>query len=245
MEGVESISDLKIPTNFTNESELFLTSDNSTSSIGTNRPNRGHGDSNSRACEQNVGEKPAYAGPRIFSCTFCCQSFKSKYNWARHEKSLHLDLEVWNCAPESGTTRIPATGENRCAYCLKLDPTTQHLETHNHAACFETKPIFNRKDHLVQHLRLVHRLKEIPSLCTWQAQPPPFVCRCGFCDHYLTSWGERVDQLAGHFREGATMRDWHGDYGFGPAIAAKVRNSIAPSLIAGELRKHSLKSMQP
>lgn len=233
------------PTHLANESEVFPNSDNSTSYIGNNQPNRGNLDSPSHACGQKVGEKPADGGPPIFSCTFCGQSFKSKYNWARHEKSLHLDLEAWTCAPESGITSIPATGENRCAYCLKSDPTPEHLETHNHSACSETERIFNRKDHLVQHLRLVHRLKEIPSLHTWQAQPPPFFCRCGFCDHNLTSWGERVDHLAGHFRDGATMWDWHGDHGFGPAIATKIRNSIPPSLIAGEWGKHSSNKMQP
>lgn len=33
-------------------------------------------------------------GPRLFQCTFCTDRFKSKYDWSRHEKSLHLSLEV-------------------------------------------------------------------------------------------------------------------------------------------------------
>lgn len=36
---------------------------------------------------------------RIFQCTFCTDTFKSKYDWTRHEKSLHLSLEKWICAP--------------------------------------------------------------------------------------------------------------------------------------------------
>ncbi|KAG7129640.1 Homeobox protein 4 like [Verticillium longisporum] len=30
-----------------------------------------------------------------FQCTFCTQTFKTKHNWQRHEKSLHLSLERW------------------------------------------------------------------------------------------------------------------------------------------------------
>ena len=36
---------------------------------------------------------------RTFQCTFCTDTFKSKYDWTRHEKSLHLSLEKWICAP--------------------------------------------------------------------------------------------------------------------------------------------------
>ena len=36
---------------------------------------------------------------RIFKCTFCCDTFKHKYDWSRHEKSLHLNMEEWVCAP--------------------------------------------------------------------------------------------------------------------------------------------------
>jgi uncharacterized Zn-finger protein len=36
---------------------------------------------------------------KIFQCTFCTESFKVKYDWLRHEKSLHLSMEKWTCAP--------------------------------------------------------------------------------------------------------------------------------------------------
>lgn len=39
---------------------------------------------------------------RIFCCTFCCDRFKTKYDWTRYEKSLHLNLEAWICAPFGG-----------------------------------------------------------------------------------------------------------------------------------------------
>lgn len=43
--------------------------------------------------------KPGDEKKRIFQCTFCTDTFKSKYDWTRHEKSLHLSLEKWICAP--------------------------------------------------------------------------------------------------------------------------------------------------
>jgi hypothetical protein len=43
--------------------------------------------------------KPKDGADRIFKCTFCCDTFKHKYDWARHEKSLHLSMEEWVCAP--------------------------------------------------------------------------------------------------------------------------------------------------
>lgn len=47
----------------------------------------------------SMSRKPANEKSRIFQCTFCTDTFKSKYDWTRHEKSLHLSLEKWICAP--------------------------------------------------------------------------------------------------------------------------------------------------
>jgi hypothetical protein len=97
-------------------------------------------------------------GPRLFQCTFCTDRFKSKYDWARHEKSLHLSLEKWICAPLGEVIVDRATGKRKCVYCDALEPSGEHLATHNHGAC-EEKGIesrtFYRKDHLRQHLRLM------------------------------------------------------------------------------------------
>ena len=48
---------------------------------------------------QTTLRKPGDEKKRIFQCTFCTDTFKSKYDWTRHEKSLHLSLEKWICAP--------------------------------------------------------------------------------------------------------------------------------------------------
>jgi hypothetical protein len=48
--------------------------------------------------------KPKDGADRIFKCTFCCDTFKHKYDWSRHEKSLHLNMEEWVCAPHGKST---------------------------------------------------------------------------------------------------------------------------------------------
>ncbi|KAL4779959.1 hypothetical protein BJX76DRAFT_351371 [Aspergillus varians] len=183
-----------------------------------------------RHIEKRGGEKP-----RIFACTFCCDSFRSKYDWARHEKSLHLNLETWTCAPRDGLV-LSTSGEPQCAYCGFPNPTPQHLDQHSHTACARESRVFARKDHLVQHLRTFHRLNEIPPLDTWRQETPSFTCRCGFCNRRLGSWKARVDHLAEHFRKGFTMRDWQGEHEFSPSIAALAQDCIPPYLIGDESR---------
>ena len=98
------------------------------------------------------------SAPRLFQCTFCTDRFKSKYDWSRHEKSLHLSLEKWICAPIGEVITCSSSGQRKCVYCDALDPSSEHLATHNHSACQEKgleARTFYRKDHLRQHLRLM------------------------------------------------------------------------------------------
>ncbi|EXK28305.1 hypothetical protein FOXG_09985 [Fusarium oxysporum f. sp. lycopersici 4287] len=173
---------------------------------------------------------------RRFPCTFCCDKFKSKYDWARHEKSLHLDLAGWRCAPFGGVVVSPETGRNHCAYCSQLDPTPEHLETHNHAGCQndDKLPVFSRKDHLTQHLRLVHHVKTVPVIESWKVEGPPVKSRCGICGLRMEAWKERVEHLAKHFRKGDTMADWKGDHDFEPHVKARVTNALSPYMIEVE-----------
>ncbi|KAH7062973.1 hypothetical protein BKA63DRAFT_429190 [Paraphoma chrysanthemicola] len=181
--------------------------------------------------------KPKDSANRIFKCTFCCDDFLHKYDWARHEKSLHLNLEEWICAPNGGSVVLPLTGRVHCAYCSALDPTHDHLESHNYSACQggqSTPRTFRRKDHLVQHLRLVHGLDTLPLIDDWKVASAPITSRCGFCDAKLANWEERTDHLAAHFRQGKTMHDWRGNHEFEPDVNARVSNAFPPYLIAAQ-----------
>ncbi|PYI30965.1 hypothetical protein BP00DRAFT_397165 [Aspergillus indologenus CBS 114.80] len=184
-----------------------------------------------RSAKMNPGEKG-----RLFCCTFCCDQFRTKYDWARHEKSLHLNLEEWVCAPQGGTVVSPSTGTRHCAFCDMPDPTAEHLTEHRYEPCMGGTRTFRRKDHLVQHLRRTHHLETLPQIDDWKVQGPPVTSRCGFCDQRLSSWEERVDHLGNHFRGGSTMDDWRGDHDFPPAVAKLVVNSLPPYHIASDSR---------
>ncbi|KAL4745917.1 hypothetical protein BDW72DRAFT_198190 [Aspergillus terricola var. indicus] len=65
-----------------------------------------------RPAGQNPRKKQADTNAlRRYCCTFCCDRFKTKYDWARHEKSVHVSLDAWYCAP-FGTT-VPEMHSNR------------------------------------------------------------------------------------------------------------------------------------
>ncbi|KAI8680468.1 C2H2-type domain-containing protein [Fusarium keratoplasticum] len=175
------------------------------------------------------------AEERRFQCTFCCDSFKSKYDWSRHEKSLHLNLQGWRCAPFGGTVMSPVTGRNHCAYCHLADPAPSHLEMHAHGSCQTQTYMYTRKDQLVQHLRRVHRVHDVPMINSWKVEMPPVSSRCGFCNAQMHNWSERVDHVAEHFRKGKTMKGWKREHGFKPEITARVMDAIPPYLIKDEL----------
>ncbi|KAL4745097.1 hypothetical protein BDW72DRAFT_66019 [Aspergillus terricola var. indicus] len=174
-------------------------------------------------------------GARIYQCTFCADSFQTKYDWQRHEKSLHLALEKWTCAPHGGVAFI--NGANRCVFCMAIDPDNDHLETHNYSTCAEkssAERTFYRKDHLNQHLRLMHNVRFHPSMDQWRSHTTEIISRCGFCGITLTTWKGRADHLATHFKNGADMVQWKGDWGFEPVVQDLVENAMPPYLIGHE-----------
>lgn len=154
----------------------------------------------------------------------------------RHEKSIHLNLENWTCAPYGGSVVLPSTGRVHCAYCNQLDPDPIHLEQHNHGPCQQQMRKFRRKDHLFQHLRLFHRLDTMPLIHGWKHVTVDFSSRCGFCDSRMSNWDEQADHLTVHFRQGCTMAHWKSDHEFPPEIAAQVKHSVPPYLLDFESR---------
>lgn len=174
---------------------------------------------------------------RIFQCTFCTDTFKSKYDWTRHEKSLHLSLEKWICAPIGPVIVDKETGKKTCVYCKEQDVSAEHGESHNHSACEEKgfdARTFYRKDHLRQHLRLMHGCEMLPCMDAWKSVATNINSRCGFCAQRFSVWQERVDHLTAHFKAGAKMSQWKGCRGLDPAVAAQVTNAMPPYLIGIE-----------
>ncbi|KAL2208136.1 hypothetical protein CC79DRAFT_1397574 [Sarocladium strictum] len=176
--------------------------------------------------------------PDTFQCTFCTQTFKTKHNWQRHEKSLHLSLEAWECSPDGPLGSNDDQQGVICVYCGETSPTEAHLASHNYQSCC-SKPArertFFRKDHLIQHLRLTHRAPFVPeTMLRWRHEHQDVKSRCGFCDHMNKSWTERTNHLAEHFKKGQTMAQWKGSWGFEPAVLNMVESSMPPYLIEFE-----------
>lgn len=171
-------------------------------------------------------------GPRAFQCTFCTDSFGTKYDWQRHEKSLHLALDNWTCAPQGA---IVIEGEKRfCVFCRHPDADEDHLDSHNYSACQEKtiqERTFYRKDHLNQHLRLMHNAKLGSWMDSWKSTLTEIKSRCGFCPKTFSTWKDRVDHLAAHFKAGSSMTQWQGDWGFEPHVHKMVENAMPPYLI--------------
>lgn len=169
---------------------------------------------------------------KTFQCTFCTETFRTKHDWQRHEKSLHLSLERWVCSPDGGKTINPENGLMSCVFCGEANPDDAHIESHNHSGCTERtqeERTFYRKDHLRQHLKLVHNVKFLAwSMDRWRVTSPQIRSRCGFCGIVMDSWTIRVDHLAEHFKTGNTMADWKGDWGFDAPVLDMIENSIPP-----------------
>ncbi|CRK20554.1 hypothetical protein BN1723_000369 [Verticillium longisporum] len=107
--------------------------------------------------------KPATA--TNFQCTFCLQSFRKKFDWSRHEQSVHLPgLHSWVrgvplAASEPLITWRPASRDPECVFCGHSSPDITHFQSHQFEECAERSleaRTFSRKDHLVQHLQKFH-----------------------------------------------------------------------------------------
>ncbi|KAL2833852.1 hypothetical protein BDW59DRAFT_168893 [Aspergillus cavernicola] len=180
---------------------------------------------------------PVGRDQRPYQCTFCTDTFRTKYDWTRHEKTLHLSLESYTCSP-GGPTYTDSDGSTHCAFCDYPDPSENHLQSHSYDKCQEKPTVvrtFYRKDHLVQHLRLVHGINQLlPAMEGWKSQIDRVNSRCGFCSERFTSWSERNEHIAQHFRAGTLMSDWRGSRGIDPAVALAVENAMPPYLIGIE-----------
>ncbi|WYZ43731.1 hypothetical protein EsH8_VII_000167 [Colletotrichum jinshuiense] len=182
---------------------------------------------------QKAQKTPLCPIRRQYQCTFCTETFRAKYDWQRHEKSLHIPLERWMCAPNGPTSVNPVTNQVCCVFCDEIEPDAGHIAQHNFDACQER--VFNRKDHLKQHLHLVHNSKGVDwVLRGWKDSSPEVKSRCGFCGITLQTWAERTDHLTDHFKTGHTMADWKGDWGFDESVLETLESFIPPYLIDHE-----------
>ncbi|KAF2457411.1 hypothetical protein BDY21DRAFT_25232 [Lineolata rhizophorae] len=156
---------------------------------------------------------------KIFQCTFCPRDFAQKYDWRRHEESVHLPQREWVCMTTGPLMTDPASGFSFCAFCDLPNPPPRHLdEAHNCTACLLTEPAdrtFTRKDKLLQHLAQVHKQSAMSRhMAAWERPVQRNVLiKCGICGADIRCWQDRVEHLSNHFGAGQDMRFWIGPPG--------------------------------
>ncbi|OTA67267.1 hypothetical protein K449DRAFT_409862 [Hypoxylon sp. EC38] len=117
--------------------------------------------------QRKASAPPTSAKARSFCCTFCPRSFNKKYDWRRHENSVHLlnnNTPRWICGIplSSGQSFLVwrlNQREPECIFCGHVSPTEEHFRSHEFEACAEradSDRMFIRKDHLWQHLYKFH-----------------------------------------------------------------------------------------
>lgn len=170
-----------------------------------------------------------------YQCTFCISSFRKRHDWARHEKSVHVQLGSWICTLNINKLHQQySTSGYECYFCDNHYPTAGHWEEHEFHIC-AGKPVtersFSRKDYLWQHLRKFHSCTKIPALdlAEWRESDNTVRSRCGFCNQNLPTWDSRAEHLAAHFKHGARMDQWEGDWGLDALCMNSLRNAILPS----------------
>ncbi|CAO2653184.1 Nn.00g025950.m01.CDS01 [Neocucurbitaria sp. VM-36] len=158
-----------------------------------------------------------------FFCTFCPRAFKTKYEWIRHEDSVHALRTTWICCD---TKSVPLQS---CPFCGQAHPDDAHMATHKYQQCRnkpESQRTFYRRDHFVQHLHHVHFANaKHPSLrvgcqarlmaeegqnfgckdlaMKWRRFGAPMkrddpMLHCGFCGKKSKDWSDRCEHVAEH-----------------------------------------------
>lgn len=159
-----------------------------------------------------------------FFCTFCPRAFKTKYEWIRHEDSVHALRTTWICCDTKPSETLEA-----CPLCGQAYPDDTHMAGHKYQQCRskpESQRTFYRRDHFIQHLHHVHFANtKHPSVrvgcqarllaaeghyfgckdlaMKWRRFGAPMkkddpMLHCGFCGKKLRDWSERCEHVAEH-----------------------------------------------
>ncbi|KAL5448975.1 hypothetical protein PMIN07_004133 [Paraphaeosphaeria minitans] len=162
-----------------------------------------------------------------FCCTFCPRAFKTKYEWIRHEDSVHALRTTWICCEVKNAPLLS------CPFCGQMRPDESHMASHKYQQCRikqESQRTFYRRDHFIQHLHHVHfaNVKHPSARLGCQTRlldseggnfgckdlaikwrrfgahikaEDPMLC-CGFCGKRAKDWSERCEHVAEHMAAG-------------------------------------------
>lgn len=146
----------------------------------------------SHSTTKSIFRKPSNPS-RIYQCTFCTLDFEQRYDWKRHEESVHFPQKEWVCCPNGPVEN------SKCVFCGLVvgDAVEEHLKSHKSAACSEVpraQRSFQRKDKLVQHIKQVHGC-QAPTMMKewWRRIERDVLLLCGFCSLELPDWKSRAE----------------------------------------------------
>ncbi len=103
----------------------------------------------------------------------------------------------------------------KCRLCGALDPSEEHLGTHNTQICGQGVPgsfSCKRRDHMVRHLKRCHNVQGKARgeavADKWKETTKKQAWSCGFCVHVFDTFGDRLRHIAKHFEDGQTLDKW-------------------------------------
>ncbi|KAH5014171.1 hypothetical protein HBI74_184880 [Parastagonospora nodorum] len=178
---------------------------------------------NNRAKFNGVNSSGEPQKDLAFFCTFCPRAFKTKYEWVRHEDSVHALRTTWICCD----TKAPFL--QTCPFCGHMHPDDAHMAGHKYQQCSnkpESQRTFYRRDHFIQHLHHIHFANaKHPSVrvgcqarlmateghnfgckdlaMRWRRFGAPMkrddpMLHCGMCGKRSKDWSERCEHVAQH-----------------------------------------------
>ena len=142
---------------------------------------------------------------KTYHCTWCHKAFSKPSDWKRHEQSQHAPQTEWTCMNNGPC--VVVDGHLSCVMCENHihDPHHSISCPYSIAKCLERDPEsrkFDRKDHLLQHLDIFHRLPKgkLPiQFASWESKilgnGTELLWDCGACSKRGLTWAERYPHI--------------------------------------------------
>jgi hypothetical protein len=157
-----------------------------------------------------------------YFCTWqtCDSTYKTRYEWSRHEEAVHYHHRRWVCCYEvTNDMNMP-----ECFLCKEKDLKLVHLAENHFRSCTgraEKDRTFWRSDQLVQHVKRVHGGQALPKAIqsAWASKNPWFnlsYLNCGFCGLESRTWEERQAHVSRHIELGCHKESWWPERQFTP-----------------------------
>jgi hypothetical protein len=159
----------------------------------------------------------------LYYCTYpgCGHVTHSFADYKRHEAGDgHWPQNRFMCL-KCIPNVVDEQGHRICGFCnLSFSHMTGNIEEHSLLCVFARNngTTFGRADHLVEHLRKYHPVKDNSKAkqkeinkeaSTWKYPiDSKWPRQCGFCGVASQTWEERMKHLAEHFQAGLTMKHW-------------------------------------